>query len=161
MNSQVRSQRSEEEDHGGDTVSAATVVAVKPPSSGCNGKERHRAHGRMAKHSTWVRCRGCKHTVQPMRRRRYHRKHREARAEAPARPAGADRASRARSTQRSSEAMATNGGETNGSPRSDGSARRGGANAPHGHGGARRSSSESGEEVIDDSESPEGIKVRE
>jgi hypothetical protein len=40
-----------------------------------------------------------------------HRKHREARAEAPARPAGADQATRARSTGRSSEAMATIGGE--------------------------------------------------
>jgi hypothetical protein len=58
--------------------------------------------------------------------------------EAPARPIGADRASRARSTGRSSEAMATNGGEIDGSPRSDGSARQGGAIAPHGGGRARR-----------------------
>jgi hypothetical protein len=52
MNSQVSSQRSEEEDHGGYTIGAATVVAVKPPSSGCDGEERHRAHGRTAKHNT-------------------------------------------------------------------------------------------------------------
>jgi hypothetical protein len=52
-NSQVSSQRSEEEDHGGDTVGAATVVAVKPPSCGCDDEERHRAHGRVAKHCTW------------------------------------------------------------------------------------------------------------
>jgi hypothetical protein len=85
----------------------------------------------------------------------------ERREEAPARPAGADRASRARSTGRSSEAMSTNGGEVDESPWSDGSARRGGAIAPHGGGEARRSSPESGEEVVGDSESPERIRVRE
>jgi hypothetical protein len=129
-NSQVSSQRSEAEDHGGDTVGAAMVEAVKPPSSGCNGKERHRAHGREAKHNTWGRYRGCRLTVQPTRRQRCHRKHREVGAEAPARPARADQASRARSTGRNSEAMATNGGEVDESPRSDGSTRRGGAIAP-------------------------------
>jgi hypothetical protein len=50
-----------------------------------------------------------------------HHKHREARAEAPARPAGADHVARARSTRRSSEAMATIGGEIDESPRSEGS----------------------------------------
>jgi hypothetical protein len=59
-----------------------------------------------------------------------HRKHREARAEAPARPAEADQATRARSTGRSSEAMATIGGEVDESPWSGGRARRGGAIAP-------------------------------
>jgi hypothetical protein len=59
-----------------------------------------------------------------------HRKHREARAEAPVRPAGADQAARARSTGTSSEAMAMIGGEVDESPRSDGSTRRGGAIAP-------------------------------
>jgi hypothetical protein len=52
-----------------------------------------------------------------------HRKHREARAEAPARPARADQAARARSTGRSSEAMATIGGEVDESPQSEGSTR--------------------------------------
>jgi hypothetical protein len=52
-----------------------------------------------------------------------HRKHRGAGAEAPARPAGADQAARARSTGRSSEAMAMIGGEVDESPRSDGSTR--------------------------------------
>jgi hypothetical protein len=33
LNSQVSSQRSEEDGHGGDTVSAAMVEAVKPPSA--------------------------------------------------------------------------------------------------------------------------------
>jgi hypothetical protein len=155
----VSSQRSEEEDHGGDTVGVATVVAVKPPSSVCDGEERHRAHGQTAKHSTWGRRQGCRHAVQPTRRRRYHRKHQEVGAEAPARLAGANRASRARSTGRSSEVMATNGGKADESPRSDGSTRRGGAIAPHGGGRARRSSPESGEEVVGDSESPEGIRV--
>jgi hypothetical protein len=59
-----------------------------------------------------------------------HHKHREAGAEAPARPAGADQATRARSTGRSSEAMATIGGEVDESPRSGGSTRRGRAIAP-------------------------------
>jgi hypothetical protein len=59
-----------------------------------------------------------------------HRKHREARAEAPARPAGADQAARERSTGRSSEAMVMIGGDVNESPRSDGSTRRGRAIAP-------------------------------
>jgi hypothetical protein len=59
-----------------------------------------------------------------------HLKHRKARAEAPARPAGADQAVRARSTGRSSEAMATIGGEVDESPRSDGSTRQGRAIAP-------------------------------
>jgi hypothetical protein len=49
------------------------------------------------------------------------RKHREARAEAPARPARADQAARARSTRQSSEAMATIGGEVDESPRLEGS----------------------------------------
>jgi hypothetical protein len=78
MNSQVSSQRSKAEDHGGDTVGAATVVAVKPPSSGCDSEERHHAHGRVAKHNNWGRHRGCRLAVQPMRRRRYHCKHQEA-----------------------------------------------------------------------------------
>jgi hypothetical protein len=59
-----------------------------------------------------------------------HRKHRGARAEAPVRPAGADQAARARSTRRSSEAMATIGGEVDESPRSGGSTQRGEAIAP-------------------------------
>jgi hypothetical protein len=46
-----------------------------------------------------------------------HRKHQEARVEALARPAGADHAARARSTGRSSEAMATIGGEVDESDR--------------------------------------------
>jgi hypothetical protein len=50
-----------------------------------------------------------------------HRKHREARAEAPARPARADQATRARSTGQSLEAMVTIGGEVDESPRSKGS----------------------------------------
>jgi hypothetical protein len=59
-----------------------------------------------------------------------HRKHREARAEALAGPAGADQAARARSTRRSSAAMATIGGEVDESPPSEGSTRWGGADVP-------------------------------
>jgi hypothetical protein len=66
---------------------------------------------------------GCRPTDEEMKG---HRKHREA----PARPAGADQAARARSTGRSSETMATIGGEVDESPRSDGSTRRGRAIAP-------------------------------
>jgi hypothetical protein len=111
---------------------------LKPPSRGYDGEERHRAHGRAAKHNTWGRRRVCRLAVQLTRRRRCHRKHREVGAEAPARPARADQSSRARSTGRSSEAMALNGGEVDESPWSDGSTRRGRAIAPHGGGGARR-----------------------
>jgi hypothetical protein len=85
-----------------------------------------------------------------------HRKHQGARAEVPARLAGADQAARARSTERSSAAMATLGGEVDESPRSGGNTRRGRADAPYGGGGARRSSPESGEERVGDSESLEG-----
>jgi hypothetical protein len=59
-----------------------------------------------------------------------HRKHREARAEAPSRPARADQEVRARSTGRSSTAMASIGGEVDESPWSGGSTQRGGAVAP-------------------------------
>jgi hypothetical protein len=52
-NSQVSSQKSKAEDRGGDTVGIATIVAGRPPSRGCDGEERHRAHGREAKHNTW------------------------------------------------------------------------------------------------------------
>jgi hypothetical protein len=70
---------------------------------------------------------GCRPTNEAMKS---HRKHREARAEAPARPARADQATRARSTGRSSAAMATIGGEVDESPRLGGSTQRGRANAP-------------------------------
>jgi hypothetical protein len=59
-----------------------------------------------------------------------HRKHREARAEAPAGPAGADQVARERSTKRSSAAMATIGGEVDEFPKSGESTRRGRADAP-------------------------------
>jgi hypothetical protein len=59
-----------------------------------------------------------------------HRKHRGARAKASAKRAGADQAARARSTERSSAAMATLGGEVDESLRSGGSTRQGGADAP-------------------------------
>jgi hypothetical protein len=70
---------------------------------------------------------GCRPTDEAVKS---HCKRRGARAEAPARPAGADQAARAKSTGRSSAAMATLGGEVNESPRSGGSTRRGGADAP-------------------------------
>jgi hypothetical protein len=70
---------------------------------------------------------GCRPTGEVMKG---HRKHRGAGSEAPARPAEADQAARARSTERSSEAMAMIGGEVDESPRSDGSTQRGKAIAP-------------------------------
>jgi hypothetical protein len=90
---------------------------------------RHRARGRAAEHSTGgdVGVAGCCPTDEVMKG---HRKHRGARAEAPAEPAGADQAARARSTERSSAVMATLGGEVDESPRSGGSTRRGGVYAP-------------------------------
>jgi hypothetical protein len=90
---------------------------------------RHRASGRAAEHSTGgdIGVAGCRPTDEAMKS---HRKHREARAEAPAEPAGADQAARAKSTGRSSTAMATIGGEVDESPRSGGSTRRGGADVP-------------------------------
>jgi hypothetical protein len=88
-------------------VGAATVVAGRPPSRGCNGK-------------------GVASCSRPSGRAQ----HQEARAKAPARPAGADQAVRARSTGRSSEAMAMIGGKVDESPWSEGSTRQGGAVAP-------------------------------
>jgi hypothetical protein len=90
---------------------------------------RHRAHGRAAEHSTGgdIGVAGYRPTDAVTKS---HRKHRGARAEAPARPAGADQAARARSTERISAAMVTLGGEVNESSRSGGSTRRGGADAP-------------------------------
>jgi hypothetical protein len=60
----------------------------------------------------------------------------------------------ASSTGRRAETKATNGGEADRSPRSEERARGGGAFAPHGDGGDRRSSSESSGDVVGDSQSP-------
>jgi hypothetical protein len=66
-----------------------------------------------------------------------------------------DRAARGRAQLgRRTEAMATNGGETDRSPWSDERARGGGANAPHGDGGDCQRSLKSSGEVDDDSQSP-------
>jgi hypothetical protein len=54
--------------------------------------------------------------------------------------------------------MATNGGETDGSPRSEERARGGRANAPHDDSGGQRSSSKSSGEAVDDSQSLEGAR---
>jgi hypothetical protein len=90
---------------------------------------RHRAHGRAAEHNMAATS-GLQTAIQPTRRRGGHHKHRGARAEAPARLAGVDQAAGARSTGRSSAAMAAIGGEDDESPRSEGSARRGRADTP-------------------------------
>jgi hypothetical protein len=116
---------------------AAAVVAARPPSRGCDGKGAASCSwpsGR-AQHGDDVGVADCHPTDAAAKS---HRKHPGARAEAPVRPAGADRAARARSTERSSAAMAAIGGEDDKSPRSGGSARRGGAHAPYGGGGARQ-----------------------
>jgi hypothetical protein len=90
---------------------------------------RHRAHDRAAEHSMAATS-GLQTAIQPTRRRGGHRKHPGARAEAPTRLARADQAAGARSTGRSSTAMAAIGAEDDESPRSEGRARRGGAHAP-------------------------------
>jgi hypothetical protein len=51
--------------------------------------------------------------------------------------------------------MATYEGETNRSPQLDERAQGGGANAPHGNGGNRRSSPESSGKAVGNSQSPE------
>jgi hypothetical protein len=66
--------------------------------------------------------------------------------------AGVDQAAGARSTGRSSAAMAAIGGEVDETPRSGGSARRGEADTPQGGGGSCRSSPEPGEELVGDSD---------
>jgi hypothetical protein len=88
-------------------------VAGRPPSRGYDGKGGGIVLA--AEHSTGgdVGVAGCRPTNEAMKN---HRKHREARAEAPAEPAGADQAARAKSTGRSSTAMATIGGEVDESP---------------------------------------------
>jgi hypothetical protein len=66
-NSQVSSERSEEEGHGGDTVGAAMVVAGRLPSRGYDGEGRHHAHDQEAKHNTWEATSGLQAAVQPTR----------------------------------------------------------------------------------------------
>jgi hypothetical protein len=108
---------------------AAMVVAARPPSRGCDGKGAASCSwpsGR-AQHGSDVGVADCHPTDMAMKS---HRKHPRARAEAPVRPAGADRAARARSTEWSLAAMAAIGGEDDESRRSGGSARRGGAHVP-------------------------------
>jgi hypothetical protein len=83
---------------------------------------RHRAHFRAAEHSMAATS-GLQTVIQPTRQREGHRKHPGARAEAPTRLARADQAIGARSTGRSSAAMAAIGGEDDEIPWSGGSAR--------------------------------------
>jgi hypothetical protein len=135
-------------------------------SHGCGGEttiqwatvtvEQHSAHGQMAKHRT---ASGedarVADTFQPARWQIHHRRCQEGGQKPQQDRARADQATGVISTGRRSEAMATNSGETNKSPWSNGRAWRGGANAPHGDAGARRSSLESGDKVTGDSKSPE------
>jgi hypothetical protein len=138
---------------------AATVAAARPPSRGYDSKGAASCSwpSVRAQHGDDVGVADC-HPIDVAVKS--HRKHPGARTEAPARPTGADRAARARSTERSSAAMAAIGGEDDESTWSGGSTRRGRAHAPKGGGRARRSSPESGEELVGDSESLEGIRVR-
>jgi hypothetical protein len=92
-------------------VGTVTVVAGRPPSRGCDGKGGGivlRAERPSTTPGGDVGVAGCRPTDEATKG---HRKHREARAEAPARPAGADQAVRARSTGQSSEVKAMIGGE--------------------------------------------------
>jgi hypothetical protein len=116
----------------------ATVVAARPPSRGCDSKGAASCSwpsGR-AQHGGDVGVADCHPTDAATES---HRKHRGARAETPARLTRVDQAARARSTGRSSAAIATIGGEDDETPRSGGSVRRGEADMPLGGGGSRRS----------------------
>jgi hypothetical protein len=99
---------------------AATVVASRPPSRGCDGKGAASCSwpSGQAQHGSDVGVADCHLTDTAMKS---HHKHPGARAEAPARLARADRAARARSTKRSSAAMAAIGGKDDEFPRSGGS----------------------------------------
>jgi hypothetical protein len=108
---------------------AATVVAARPPSRGCTGEGAascSRPSGQ-AHHGGDV---GVATAIQPTQRRGGHRKHRRARAGAPAKLAGVDQPHGRDLLGRSSTAMAAIGGEDDETPRSGGSARRGGADTP-------------------------------
>jgi hypothetical protein len=96
-NSQVSSQRNEAEDHGGDTIGAATVVAGghHPEAATARGGIVLTAERPSTSPRGHIGVAGYHPTNEAMKGLR---KHREARAEAPARPAGADQAARARST---------------------------------------------------------------
>jgi hypothetical protein len=116
-----------------------TMAETRRRSHGCGSKAtvlrlrwrggRHRAHDRAAEHSMAATS-GLQTTIQPMRRQGGHHKHRGARAGAPARLTEVDQAVGARSTGRSSTAMAAIGGKDDETPRSGGSTRRGGADTP-------------------------------
>jgi hypothetical protein len=85
--------------------------------------EQHSAHGQTTKHHTAPgEDAGVAYAIQLARRRRDHRRCREGGQKPQRDRAGADRAIGARSTGRRSEAMATNGGETDELPRSNGRA---------------------------------------
>jgi hypothetical protein len=107
----------------------ATVLAARPPSRGCDGERAascSRPSGR-AQHGSDV---GVADGHPTDVATRGHHNHPGARTRALARLAGADQAVGARSTGRSSAAMAGIGGEDDESPRSEGRARQGGAHAP-------------------------------
>jgi hypothetical protein len=118
------------EGHGGDTTTQPRLWQGGHHPEAATARGRHRVHGRAAEHSTMVATSGLQGYRPADEAVKSHHKHRGARAEAPVRPAGADRAARARSTGRSSAAMAMLGGEVDKTPRSGGSTHRGGADAP-------------------------------
>jgi hypothetical protein len=121
-NSQKCSQRSKAEGHGGDMTAQPRLWQQGHHPEATTERGRHRAHGRAAEHSMAATS-GLQTAIQPTRRQGGHRKHRGARAEAPAWLAGVGQATRARSTGRSSAAMAAIGGKDDETPRSGGSAR--------------------------------------
>jgi hypothetical protein len=118
--------------------------------------EQHSAHGQTAKHRTASGVdAGVADAIQPARRRRDHcRAEKGGRSPSELVPKQIE-PQRARSPGRRPVAMAMNGGETDESPWSDGSAWGDEAIAPHGDGTARRSSPESGDKVAGDSKSLE------
>jgi hypothetical protein len=149
--------RGARDDHGGHTIGAAMVVAAMPPSSGLwrqrsstvltakrpsTTPHLEKTPGLQAPSNRW----GGRDTTAGAEKGGKSPSKIEPKQIEP---------QRARSTGRRSVAMAMNGGKTDESPRSNGRAWWSGANAPHGDGGARRSSPESSDEVAGDSQSPE------
>jgi hypothetical protein len=133
------------------------VAAQRHRPVGYDGEEQHLAHGQAT--TTAPHLGGAGVAGMPSNRR-WRRRPSSRRREEEQQPqqgrARADRAAQGRTQLgRRAETMATNGGETNRSPWSEERARGGGANAPHGNGGDRRSSLELSGEAVGDSQSLE------
>jgi hypothetical protein len=149
-NSQECSQRSKVEHQGGDTTVQPRLWQQGHRPGAAPARRRHRAHGRAAKHSRAA----ASGLQQPSNRRDDEEdiastgeRGQELQQSSPEeiKPHGQDLLGR------SSVAMAAIGGGGDETPRSGGTARRGRAEEPSSGDGSRRSSPESGKELIGDS----------